>query len=97
MAFDKYAIFILFIEVKQKKNDLIFLLRSMYTIILGGTHQLDDYNRKVDAGDRQFIYEGCIRMNASIKRAEIVKEMVGLRPGQSQVRLERDTFTTSES
>lgn len=68
----------------------------MQTIILGGTHQVNDYNTNVDAGDRKFIYEGCIRMNASIKRAEIVKEMVGLRPGRSQVRLERDTFTTSE-
>lgn len=57
---------------------------------------MNDYNRNVDAGDRKFIYEGCIGMNASIKRAEIVKEMVGLRPGRNQVRLERDTYTTSE-
>lgn len=70
--------------------------RSIHTIILGGTHQLNDYNRNVDAGDRKFIYEGCIGMNASIKRAEIVKEMVGLRPGRNQLRLERDTYTTSE-
>lgn len=68
----------------------------MHTIILGGTHQADDYNRKVSAGDSKFIYEGCVKLNASIKRAEIVKEMVGLRPGRSQVRLERDTFTTSK-
>lgn len=67
----------------------------MHTIILGGTHQLNDYNTTVDADDRKFIYEGCIKMNASIKRAEIISEMVGLRPGRSQVRLERDIFTTS--
>lgn len=68
----------------------------MHTIILGGTHQVNDYNTNVNADDRKFIYDGCIRMNASIKRAEIVKDMVGLRPGRSQVRLECNTVTTSE-
>lgn len=85
MTYDKYGH--IYIE-------LIF--RSMHTIILGGTHQLDDYNRKVDAADTKFIYEGCIKMNASINRAKIVKEMVGLRPGRVQVRLEHDSFITSE-
>ncbi|XP_055294813.1 D-aspartate oxidase-like [Sitodiplosis mosellana] len=75
-------------------DDGNYIISNMHTIILGGTHQLNDYNQNVDAGDRKFIYEGCIGMNASIKRAEIVKEMVGLRPGRSQVRLERDTYTT---
>lgn len=68
----------------------------MDTVILGGTHQVDDYNQNVDADDRRFIYDGCIKLNASIKRAEIINEMVGLRPGRNHVRLERDTFVTSE-
>ncbi|XP_031626003.1 D-aspartate oxidase [Contarinia nasturtii] len=76
-------------------DDGRYIIPNMHTIILGGTHQADDYNRKVSATDRQFIYDGCVQLNASIKRAEIVKEMVGLRPGRSQVRLERDTFTTN--
>lgn len=68
----------------------------MNTIILGGTHQENDYNTNIDVGDRKFIYEGCCRMMPSIKGADIVKEMVGLRPGRSKVRLEHDTFATSK-
>lgn len=68
----------------------------MHTVILGGTHQANDYNTNVDVDDRKFIYGGCCRLNASIKRVEVIKEMVGLRPGRSKVRLERDTFTTSK-
>lgn len=68
----------------------------MNTIVLGGTHQENDCNKKTDATDRRFIYKGCSKLNPSLKRAEIFKDMVGLRPGRSQVRLERDTFTTSE-
>lgn len=68
----------------------------MHTVILGGTHQENDYNTNVDVDDRNFIYDGCIRLIPSIKSAEIVKEMVGLRPGRDKVRIERDVFDTSE-
>lgn len=68
----------------------------MNTVVLGGTHQIDDYNTAVSEDDRKFIYDGCIGMNTSIKNAKIVKEMVGLRPFRSSVRLERDTFVASE-
>lgn len=68
----------------------------MHTVILGGTHQENDYNTNVDADDRKFIYEGCSELIPSIKRAKIVNEMVGLRPGRTEVRLEHDIFTTSK-
>lgn len=63
---------------------------------MGGTYQVNDYKRKVSAADRRFIYKVCSKLNPSLKRAEIFKDMVGLRPGRSQVRLELETFTTSE-
>lgn len=65
-------------------------------MILGGTHQEGDYNTAVNEDDKKFIHDGCIRINKSIKRAPIVNEMVGLRPGRSSVRLERDQYTTSQ-
>lgn len=65
-------------------------------MVLGGTHQLDDYSTALSEKDTKFIYDGCVQMNASIKNAKVVKESVGLRPGRSSVRLERDTFITSE-
>lgn len=65
-------------------------------MVLGGKHQENDYNKEIDANDRAFIHEGCTKLNPSLKHAEIVRDTVGLRPGRSQVRLERDIFTTSE-
>lgn len=69
----------------------------MNSIVLGGTHQENDYNTDVNADDTKFIHEGCTALVPSIKHAEILKEMVGLRPGKSSVRLERDTFAASMS
>lgn len=63
---------------------------------MGGTHQSNDYNTNVDSDDTKFIYNGCIEMDATIKHAEIMKEAVGLRPGRTSARLERDSFTTSK-
>lgn len=84
----------------MKRSDdwifFLFLYRSMNTVVLGGTHQENDYNTNVNDDDTHFIYDGCIKLIPSIKRAEIVMEKVGLRPGRSSVRLERDIFTTSE-
>lgn len=68
----------------------------MHTVILGGTHQENDYNTNVDVDDRKFIREGCYRLMPSMRQAEIANEMVGLRPGRSEVRLKYDTFTTSK-
>lgn len=69
----------------------------MNTVILGGTHQVNDYNTNVDVDDRKFIYDGCMKINPAIKGAEIVLEKVGLRPGRNRVRLERDIFNTSKT
>lgn len=71
-------------------------LYSMYNVLLGGTHQENNDNTNVNIDDTRFIYDGCVRLNASIKHAQIIKEQVGLRPGRTQVRLERDVFSTSE-
>lgn len=68
----------------------------MNTVVLGGTHQENDYNSNVNDDDRRFIYDGCIKLIPSIKRAEIEIERVGLRPGRSEVRVERDIFITSK-
>lgn len=64
-------------------------------MVLGGTRQENNYNTNVDIDDRKFIFDGCVRMMPALKHAEIVGDMVGLRPGRTQVRLERDVFKTS--
>lgn len=68
----------------------------MHTVVLGGTSQVNNYSLNVCAKDRRHIYEGCVKLNPSVKDAEIVEDMVGLRPGRTEVRLERDVHITSE-
>lgn len=68
----------------------------MHTVVLGGTSQENNYNMSVVAADRRHILEGCAKLNPLVKDAEIVKDMVGLRPGRTEVRLERDVFVTSK-
>lgn len=68
----------------------------MHSVVLGGTSQENNYNKNVNADDRRHIYEGCLKLNPLVKDAEIIKDMVGLRPGRTEVRLEREIFTTSK-
>lgn len=42
------------------------------------------------------MFEGCAKLDPSIKDAEIIKEQVGLRPGRTELRLERDVHVTSK-
>lgn len=61
---------------------------SPESVILGGTHQYNDYNRNVSNVDDQFIMNGCRKMVPAIGNAPILKQWVGLRPGRSSIRLE---------
>jgi D-amino-acid oxidase len=64
---------------------------SQDTVVLGGTHQVNDWNTKARDEDRSFIWNGCsAMMPAAIKDVEHVKDWVGLRPGRNAVRLECD-------
>lgn len=70
---------------------------SRHSVVLGGTSQVDNYSLYVNADDRRHILEGCAKFDPSIKDAEIIDDMVGLRPGRTEVRLERDLHLTSKS
>lgn len=72
------------------------LARSMDTVVLGGTHQENDYNTNVNDDDTHFIYDGCAKLIPSIKRGTVCAEKVGLRPGRNRVRLEPNLFTPSK-
>lgn len=53
---------------------------------LGGTRQFDSYNREVDKHDSAGIWERCTALVPTLRRAEIVREFVGLRPYRDPVR-----------
>lgn len=64
--------------------------------MLGGTHQENDYSKKVSFKDSGFIMSGCEKLIPSLKFGRLADFWVGLRPGRSSVRLEKETFETSK-
>lgn len=73
-------------------DDGNYVIPNTETVILGGTHQMNDFNRTVSQEDSKFIFDGCERMLPSLKSALVVNEQVGLRPGRSAVRLELEQY-----
>ncbi|XP_043487756.1 D-amino-acid oxidase [Polistes fuscatus] len=69
-----------------------YIIPNINNVVLGGTHQENDYDLRVRDEDSKFIYEGCHRMIPSLKKAEIIKSWVGLRPGRPKVRLESEIY-----
>lgn len=69
-----------------------YILPNSETIVLGGTSQVDNWNLNLDPEDRENILEGCYKILPSLKKAEIVSEWVGLRPGRSTPRLEQESL-----
>lgn len=63
--------------------------------MLGGTHQENDFSRKVSFKDTDFIMTGCEKLIPSLRTSRVADFWVGLRPGRTSVRLEKDTFETS--
>lgn len=64
-----------------------YIIPNTKDVILGGTHQVDDYNLKVSTADSAFIFNGCHKIVPSLKHAPTFNEKVGLRPGRTEVSL----------
>lgn len=75
-------------------GDDYYILPNTDEVICGGTHQEGNWNTEVDPVDTDTIWRGCKSLVPSLKNAKILKEWVGLRPGRSEPRLERQTLTT---
>lgn len=73
--------------VLHEDDDGNYIIPNTNSIILGGTHQEEDYNLKVSATDSTFIFNGCKKLLPSLKNAGVLNEKVGLRPGRSEVNL----------
>lgn len=72
----------------------ILFLRSQDSVVLGGTHQHNDWNTNANDQDRAFIWNGCKALKKwEIDGGKLIKDWVGLRPGRHSVRLERDKNT----
>ncbi|XP_068226127.1 D-aspartate oxidase-like [Palaemon carinicauda] len=64
----------------SEDSSFCYVLPNIDTVVLGGTHQDNDWRREVDPDDREAIWKNCIENFPSLKNCEVVKEWVGLRP-----------------
>ena len=65
-------------------------LQGIDTVTLGGCRQFESLKEEVDKYDSAAIWERCTDMLPNLKSAEIVREVAGLRPHRTPVRVEKD-------
>ncbi|XP_055914764.1 D-aspartate oxidase isoform X2 [Eupeodes corollae] len=67
-----------------------YIIPNLDSVVLGGTHQENNYNLNICPNDKSFIINGCQIHLPGLKHAQHLKDWVGLRPGRKQVRLEME-------
>src|SRR3989338_1781456 len=73
-------------------NGLCYIIHRINDIVLGGTHQKNDWNLEVDPKDTEDILRKAGNINPQFKNVEIISEVVGLRPVRDEIRVEIEKF-----
>ncbi|XP_032667080.1 uncharacterized protein LOC116842259 [Odontomachus brunneus] len=75
-------------------DETYYIIPNVEDVVLGGTHQENDFDCTVREEDSKRIHAGCCRVMPSLKAARISRAWVGLRPGRPRVRLECENLRT---
>ncbi|KAA0710838.1 D-aspartate oxidase [Triplophysa tibetana] len=67
-----------------------YIYPGMGYVTLGGTRQADDWRLEVDEEDGDGIMERCSQLEPSLRKAQVIGRWVGLRPGRTNPRVERE-------
>ncbi|VEN48647.1 unnamed protein product [Callosobruchus maculatus] len=70
-------------------NKCSYIIPNIGLTTLGGTKQIN-YNTRISNLDREHIKSTCESIVPSLRTAEVVREVVGLRPSRSKVRIEAE-------
>ncbi|KAI9583244.1 D-aspartate oxidase [Glossina fuscipes] len=73
-----------------------YIIPGFEAVTLGGCRQFDSYNTEICPYDSMAIKKRCYNMLPSLKKAKVIREMVGLRPHRAIVRVEAE-FLTKEN
>ena len=73
-------------HLDQQIPTLAYIVPRSNDMILGGVAQQNDWDLDISEEDRDFILEKCSKLIPELKEADIIEELVGVRPGRSSVR-----------
>jgi len=73
-------------------DEEFYIIPGANNVILGGTLDYDVYDTDISESVKERIFEGCCKLEPSLRKAEILWDWAGLRPGRDSVRLEKEDF-----
>ncbi|MEC7712429.1 MAG: FAD-dependent oxidoreductase [Candidatus Thermoplasmatota archaeon] len=80
-------------HLDQQIPTLSYIVPRSNDMILGGVAQEGNWSLEPTQEDRNFILEKCSKIIPDLKNAEIIEDIVGLRPGRAEVRLEKEQIS----
>ncbi|XP_050514531.1 D-aspartate oxidase isoform X2 [Diabrotica virgifera virgifera] len=76
------------LDVKPK---VAYIIPNTHQLTLGGTANYDVHDTTISETDKINIVRDCNQLDRSLKSAKTLRDVVGLRPGRSQVRVDIET------
>ncbi len=76
-------------------DNFTYILPRRDGVVLGGISQKDNWNLNVDSAVSEDILQRCEKAHPGIRQSPIIAELVGLRPGRHEIRLEREQLTNT--
>ena len=80
-------------HLDQQIPTLAYIVPRSNDMIIGGVAQEGNWNTEATIDDRNFIIDKASKIIPGIKDAEIIEDIVGLRPGRTEVRLEKELIS----
>ncbi|XP_067627602.1 D-amino acid oxidase [Eurosta solidaginis] len=74
--------------ILDESDDGNYIIPNCDSVVLGGTHQVNDNNTNVCPNDKKLIIDGCRKIVPGLAHATHLYDWVGLRPGRDCLRLE---------